>query len=149
MITFLSGMSCYPRNLDYKRFKEIAVENDAYLLADMAHVSGLVAAGVVANPFEYCDIVTSTTHKTLRGPRSGIIFFRRGNKNHTTENKLSTKSEGLILVVSGILSTNHPIITMNMMDKESRKNIQFLILPSTIALVDKGTSLHCYYVKNM
>eukprot|EP00057_Strongylocentrotus_purpuratus_P006578 XP_011661052.1 PREDICTED: serine hydroxymethyltransferase, cytosolic isoform X2 [Strongylocentrotus purpuratus] len=74
----IAGMSCYPRNLDYKRFKEIAVENDAYLLADMAHVSGLVAAGVVANPFEYCDIVTSTTHKTLRGPRSGIIFFRRG-----------------------------------------------------------------------
>ncbi|XP_071480847.1 serine hydroxymethyltransferase-like [Diadema antillarum] len=74
----IAGTSCYPRNLDYKRFREIADENDAFLMADMAHVSGLVAAGVVANPFEYCDIVTSTTHKTLRGPRSGIIFFRKG-----------------------------------------------------------------------
>ena len=73
-------MSCYPRNLDYKRFREICDENDAFLMADMAHVSGLVAGGVVANPFEYCDIVTSTTHKTLRGPRSGIIFFRKGTK---------------------------------------------------------------------
>ena len=71
-------MSCYPRNLDYARFRQIADENDAYVLADMAHVSGLVASGVVANPFEFCDIVTSTTHKTLRGPRAGIIFYRKG-----------------------------------------------------------------------
>ena len=48
-------------------------------MADMAHISGLVAAGVVPSPFDYCDIVTSTTHKTLRGPRSGIIFYRKGN----------------------------------------------------------------------
>ncbi|KAK3091780.1 hypothetical protein FSP39_022568 [Pinctada imbricata] len=74
----IAGVSCYSRNLDYKRFKEIASENDAYLLADMAHISGLVAAGVVPSPFEYCDIVTTTTHKSLRGPRSGMIFFRRG-----------------------------------------------------------------------
>lgn len=47
-------------------------------MADMAHVSGLVAAGVAPNPFEYCDVVTSTTQKTLRGPKSGIIFFRKG-----------------------------------------------------------------------
>lgn len=71
-------MSCYSRHLDYKRFREIADENGAYVLADMAHVSGLVATGVAPSPFEYCDIVTTTTHKTLRGPRSGMIFFRRG-----------------------------------------------------------------------
>lgn len=74
----IAGISCYSRNLDYKRFREIADENSAYLLADMAHVSGLVAAGLVANPFEYCDVVTTTTHKTLRGPRSGMIFYRKG-----------------------------------------------------------------------
>lgn len=75
---FFAGVSCYSRHLDYKRFREIADENGAYVLADMAHVSGLVATGVAPSPFEYCDIVTTTTHKTLRGPRSGMIFFRRG-----------------------------------------------------------------------
>ncbi|KAK7113554.1 serine hydroxymethyltransferase, cytosolic-like [Littorina saxatilis] len=74
----VAGVSCYSRNLDYKRFRQIADDVDAYLLADMAHISGLVAAGVVPSPFEYCDIVTTTTHKTLRGPRSGMIFFRKG-----------------------------------------------------------------------
>ena len=75
------GVSCYSRNLDYARFREIADSVGAYLMADMAHVSGLVAADVVANPFEHCDVVTTTTHKSLRGPRSGMIFFRRGVKS--------------------------------------------------------------------
>lgn len=74
----IAGISCYSRCLDYKRFRQIADENGAYLMADMAHVSGLVAAGVIPSPFEYCDIVTTTTHKTLRGPRAGVIFFRKG-----------------------------------------------------------------------
>ncbi|CAH0750763.1 unnamed protein product [Diatraea saccharalis] len=74
----IAGMSCYSRCLDYKRFREIANQNGAYLMADMAHVSGLVAAGVIPSPFEYCDIVTTTTHKTLRGPRAGVIFYRKG-----------------------------------------------------------------------
>ncbi|GBP35682.1 Serine hydroxymethyltransferase, cytosolic [Eumeta japonica] len=74
----IAGISCYSRCLDYKRFKEIADENGAYLMADMAHVSGLVAAGIIPSPFEYCDIVSTTTHKTLRGPRAGVIFFRKG-----------------------------------------------------------------------
>ena len=72
------GVSCYSRHLDYKRFRAIADDVDAYLMADMAHISGLVAAGIVPSPFEFCDIVTTTTHKTLRGPRSGVIFYRRG-----------------------------------------------------------------------
>ncbi|KAI8492328.1 Serine hydroxymethyltransferase, cytosolic [Branchiostoma belcheri] len=74
----IAGISCYSRNLDYAKFREIADENNAYLLADMAHISGLVAAGEVPSPFEHCDIVTTTTHKTLRGVRAGMIFFRRG-----------------------------------------------------------------------
>lgn len=74
----IAGMSCYSRCLDYKRFKEIADENGAYLMADMAHISGLVAAGIISSPFEHCDIVTTTTHKTLRGPRAGVIFYRKG-----------------------------------------------------------------------
>lgn len=74
----IAGVSCYSRDLDYKRFRQIADDTGSYLMADMAHVSGLVAAGVSPSPFEYCDVVTSTTHKTLRGPRSGIIFYRKG-----------------------------------------------------------------------
>jgi len=57
---------------------QICDEVGAYFMGDIAHISGLVAAGQVPSPFEYCDVVTSTTHKTLRGPRSGVIFFRRG-----------------------------------------------------------------------
>lgn len=74
----IAGISCYSRYLDYKRFRQIADDNGAYLMADMAHVSGLVAAGIIPSPFEYCDIVSTTTHKTLRGPRAGVIFFRKG-----------------------------------------------------------------------
>uniref|UniRef100_A0AAZ3RPQ3 Serine hydroxymethyltransferase n=1 Tax=Oncorhynchus tshawytscha TaxID=74940 RepID=A0AAZ3RPQ3_ONCTS len=74
----IAGTSCYSRNLDYARLRRIADENGAFLLADMAHISGLVAAGVVPSPFEYCDVVSTTTHKTLRGCRSGVIFYRKG-----------------------------------------------------------------------
>uniref|UniRef100_A0A3P8Y6B2 Serine hydroxymethyltransferase n=1 Tax=Esox lucius TaxID=8010 RepID=A0A3P8Y6B2_ESOLU len=74
----IAGTSCYSRNLDYARLRRIADDNGAFLLADMAHISGLVAAGVVPSPFEYCDVVSTTTHKTLRGCRSGVIFYRKG-----------------------------------------------------------------------
>lgn len=74
----IAGASAYPRNFDYARMRQICDEVGAYFMGDIAHISGLVAAGQVPSPFEYCDVVTSTTHKTLRGPRSGVIFFRRG-----------------------------------------------------------------------
>lgn len=74
----IAGVSCYSRALDYKRFREICDDVGAYLVSDMAHISGLVAAGITPNPFEYSDVVTTTTHKSLRGPRAAIIFFRKG-----------------------------------------------------------------------
>ncbi|XP_043527457.1 serine hydroxymethyltransferase isoform X2 [Frieseomelitta varia] len=74
----IAGVSCYSRCLDYKKFRQIADQNNAYLFSDMAHVSGLVAAKLIPSPFEYSDVVSTTTHKTLRGPRAGIIFFRKG-----------------------------------------------------------------------
>lgn len=74
----IAGISCYSRCLDYKRFRQIADANGAYLFADMAHISGLVAAGVIPSPFEFADVVSTTTHKSLRGPRAGVIFFRKG-----------------------------------------------------------------------
>jgi glycine hydroxymethyltransferase len=70
------GASAYPADFDYQRFREIADSVGAYLMADIAHISGLVASGLMKSPFEHCDIVTSTTHKSLRGPRSGVIFHR-------------------------------------------------------------------------
>lgn len=65
----IAGASAYPREYDYKEMRRIADSCGAYLLADMAHISGLVSAQVVKSPFEYADIVTTTTHKSLRGPR--------------------------------------------------------------------------------
>ena len=70
----VAGASAYSRIIDFKKFREIADEVEAYLMVDMAHIAGLVAAGEHPNPIEYADVVTSTTHKTLRGPRGGIIL---------------------------------------------------------------------------
>ena len=70
----IAGASAYPRKIDFKRFSEIAKEVGAYLLVDMAHIAGLVAVGEHPDPVPYADIVTSTTHKTLRGPRGGLIL---------------------------------------------------------------------------
>jgi len=78
----IAGFSAYPRILDYGRFKEICEQHNAILLADMAHVTGLVAAELYANPFDHADVVTCTTHKTLRGPRSGLIFYRKGIRKY-------------------------------------------------------------------
>lgn len=72
----IAGFSAYSRNLDWKRFREIADKVGAYLMADIAHIAGLVAAGVIENPTPYCDVVTTTTHKTLRGPRGGMIMAK-------------------------------------------------------------------------
>jgi glycine hydroxymethyltransferase len=76
----VAGGSAYARNWDYKRYREICDDVKAVLLVDMAHVSGLVAAGVLPSPFEYADVVTTTTHKSLRGPRGSMIFYRKGVK---------------------------------------------------------------------
>lgn len=72
----LAGASAYPRVIDFKRFREIADKVGAYLMVDMAHIAGLVAAGVHPSPVPYADVVTTTTHKTLRGPRGGLILCR-------------------------------------------------------------------------
>ncbi|KAH8851324.1 Serine hydroxymethyltransferase, mitochondrial, partial [Schistosoma japonicum] len=77
----IAGTTAYPRLLDYKRFRQICDSVGAVLLADMAHISGLVAAKVVPSPFDYADVVSSTTHKTLRGPRSGVIFYRKRERS--------------------------------------------------------------------
>nr|WP_199312234.1 serine hydroxymethyltransferase [Limnothrix sp. FACHB-881] len=72
----ICGYSAYPRTIDFAQFRAIADEVGAYLMADIAHIAGLVAAGLHPNPLPYCDVVTTTTHKTLRGPRGGLILCR-------------------------------------------------------------------------
>lgn len=83
----VAGASAYSRVIDYKRMRQIADKVGAYLLSDMAHISGLVSAGVTDSPFPYSDIVTTTTHKSLRGPRGAMIFFRKGIRKVTKKGK--------------------------------------------------------------
>ena len=84
----IAGASAYSRIIDFKRFREIADKCGAFLMVDMAHIAGLVAAGLHPNPVEYADVVTSTTHKTLRGPRGGIIL--------TNDEELAKKIDKMI-----------------------------------------------------
>lgn len=75
------GASAYSRDYDYNRFRQIANKNGCYLMADISHISGLVASELLNSPFEYCDIVTTTTHKTLRGPRGALIYYKKQYKD--------------------------------------------------------------------
>ena len=84
------GASAYPRDFDYEAFRSIADEVGAFLWMDMAHTAGLIAAGELNNPLPYCDVVTTTTHKTLRGPRGGMILLGRDTEN--TIGKVARKS---------------------------------------------------------
>lgn len=77
----ITGGSAYSRDWDYKKFREIADSVGAFLMCDMAHPAGLIAKGLLQNPLPYCDVVTSTTHKTLRGPRGGIILMGKDKEN--------------------------------------------------------------------
>jgi glycine hydroxymethyltransferase len=74
----VAGASAYARLIDYERIRAIADSVGAWVLADMAHISGLVSAQVIPTPFDFADVVTTTTHKSLRGPRGAMIFYRKG-----------------------------------------------------------------------
>ncbi|PWA03218.1 hypothetical protein BB558_000626 [Smittium angustum] len=83
----VAGTSAYSRLIDYSRIRDICDKVGAYLMADIAHISGLMAANVIPSAFPYADIVTTTTHKSLRGPRGAMIFFRKGERKNTTGKK--------------------------------------------------------------
>ena len=99
----ICGGSAYPRFIEFENFKEIAQSIDAYLMADIAHPSGLVAAGVHPSPWPYCDVVTSTTHKTLRGPRGGIIMMGKDFENKWG---LTAPKSGRTKMVSELIDTS-------------------------------------------
>ena len=100
----IAGFSAYSRHLDYARFRRIADQVGAYLAVDMAHIAGLVAAGLSPNPLPFADVVTSTTHKTLRGPRGGIILARANDEITKKLNSLvfpGTQGGPLMHVIAG------------------------------------------------
>lgn len=99
----IAGASAYPRVIDWKRFREIADSIGAYLLVDMAHYSGLIAGGVYPNPVPYADIVTSTTHKTLRGPRGGIILWNNPDYTRSINSAIFPGTQGgpLMNIIAG------------------------------------------------
>ena len=97
----ICGASAYSREWDYKRFREIADSVGALLLADIAHPAGLIATGLLDSPMDYCHIVTSTTHKTLRGPRGGIIMMGKNFENPWGR----TTKKGTVLKMSSILNS--------------------------------------------
>jgi len=105
----IAGASAYPRDWDYVRMRKIADSVGAILMSDIAHISGLVLAGEAMNPFDYCDIVTTTTHKTLRGPRGAIIFFRIGDivKNGEVVGKYDYEQKINLTVFPGLQGGPH------------------------------------------
>ncbi|MFO5528268.1 MAG: serine hydroxymethyltransferase [Cuspidothrix sp.] len=90
----ICGYSAYPRIIDFEKFRSIADEVGAYLLADIAHIAGLVATGHHPNPLPYCDVVTTTTHKTLRGPRGGLILTRDGELGKKLDKSVFPGTQG-------------------------------------------------------
>ncbi len=90
----VAGASAYPRQIDFSRFYEIAYKCGAYLLADIAHYSGLIAGSAYESPFPYADVVTSTTHKTLRGPRGGIILWNKREYNRRINSAIFPGTQG-------------------------------------------------------
>ena len=95
----LAGWSAYPRQLDFAIFRQIADEVGAYLMVDMAHFAGLVAGGVHPSPVPYADLVTSTTHKTLRGPRAGFILSREAHAKAIDRNNFPGMQGGPLMHV--------------------------------------------------
>ena len=91
----ICGGSSYPREWNYTRFRQVADKINAILMCDMAHISGLVVAQECQSPFDYCDVVTTTTHKSLRGPRGGMVFYRKGLKtpNRPVDGQYSFEKE--------------------------------------------------------
>ena len=150
----IAGFSAFTGTIDWKKFREIADETGAYFLVDMAHVSGLVAADLYPSPLPYADVVTSTTHKTLRGPRSGIILAKA---NEEIEKKLNSAvfpgSQGgpLMHVVAAkalcfkeALDPEFKIYIKQVMD--NAKTMAETIMSNGIDIVSNGTENHIILV---
>ena len=140
----IAGGSAYPRDWEYAKYKQIADENGALLMMDMAHISGLVATGEAANPFLFCDVVTTTTHKSLRGPRAGMIFYRKDERGF--ENKINAAVfPGLqggphVHQIAGIATQ------LKEVDTESFKEYSRQVKANASALADQLKTAHGYTI---
>ena len=149
----LAGASAYPRVIDFKRFREIADKVGAVFMVDMAHIAGLVAAGLHPNPVEYADIVTTTTHKTLRGPRGGMILCREafakaidkavfpGTQGGPLEHIIAAKAVALKEAASDGFKKYQKQIVANAAALAARLNAR------GVELVSGGTDNHLMLVK--
>ena len=144
----IAGASAYPRDWDYKRMREIADKVGAYLMTDMAHISGLVAAKECNNPFEYSDVVTSTTHKSLRGPRSGIIFMKKRFKDQIDFAVFPSLQGGphnhqIAALAVALQEAKHPAFKIYI--QQVKKNAQYLaecLIQKGHRIVTNGTDNH-------
>ena len=135
----ICGGSAYPRQIEFSRFKEIANEVGAFLMADIAHPSGLIAAGVHPSPMPYCDVVTSTTHKTLRGPRGGIILMSKDFENNW----------GVIAPKSGRVKLVSELINSSVMPGVQGGPLMHIIAAKAIAFKEALYPSFIKYAKNI
>ncbi len=150
----IAGASAYARIIDFKKFREIADEVGAVLMVDMAHIAGLVAAGLHMSPIPYADVVTTTTHKTLRGPRGGMILCSQEMKD---KYKFNNKAVSLVSRVDRLCmlsqerlfaSRKHSSLSLKEYQQQIIKNAQLLLLQGITGkrnqIVSDGTDNHLY-----
>lgn len=148
----VAGASAYPRAIDFKKFKEIADEVGAYLMVDMAHIAGLVAAGLHQNPVEYADFVTTTTHKTLRGPRGGMILCKQEYAAKLDKTLFPGVQGGpLMHVIAGKAACFYDVLqpSFKTYQEQVLKNIQVMVkyfLEKNVSLVSNGSDNHLILV---
>ena len=150
----IAGASAYARIIDFKKFREIADEAGAYLMVDMAHIAGLVAAGLHPSPIPYADVVTTTTHKTLRGPRGGMILWNEAaNEKFNFDKAIFPGTQGgpLEHVIAGKAVCFKEALSPEFKDyqKQIVANAQALakgLMDREIKLVSDGTDNHLMLV---
>lgn len=149
----IAGASAYPRKIDFKKFREIADKVGAYLMVDMAHIAGLVATGLHENPCQYADVVTSTTHKTLRGPRGGLILTNNEEISKKIDKVIFPGIQGgpLMHVIGAKAECFYEALqpefkTYQMQTLKNIKAMSNVFIENGIKLISNGTDNHLILV---
>lgn len=149
----IAGASAYPRKIDFKKFREIADKVGAYLMVDMAHIAGLVATGLHENPCQYADVVTSTTHKTLRGPRGGLILTNNEEISKKIDKVIFPGIQGgpLMHVIGAKAECFYEALqpefkTYQMQTLKNIKAMSNVFIKNGIKLISNGTDNHLILV---